>query len=169
MSKIVGIDLGTTNSLVAIMKDGKPEVIPGPNGKGIVPSVIAFDEGKVVVGDPARTRWVQKAGHTVFSVKRFMGMKYADVRAEAERMPYKVLQAENGDAHIQIKDKNEFNPSGTNSAWVDAGGNVEGRRVVLEPVGQLPDPAVELDNADRDVGLVFELLNNPSGSVLQRE
>src|SRR5499427_4635288 len=91
MPKIVGIDLGTTNSLVAIVEDGAPKVIPGPDGSRLVPSVIYFDEsGTVLVGNSARQKMVENPKHTVFSIKRFMGKGIDDVRADLPLLPFEV-------------------------------------------------------------------------------
>src|SRR5215467_2761229 len=91
MPKIVGIDLGTTNSLVAIVEDGMPKVIPGPDGSKLVPSVIYFDEsGTVVVGNSAKEKMVEKPKNTVFSIKRFMGKGIEDVRADLPLLPFQV-------------------------------------------------------------------------------
>ena len=91
MPKIVGIDLGTTNSLVAIVEDGIPRVIPGPDGKKLVPSVIYFDEaGQVLVGNGAKEKMVEKPKNTVFSIKRFMGKGIEDVRGDLPLLPFEV-------------------------------------------------------------------------------
>jgi Fe-S protein assembly chaperone HscA len=91
MAKIVGIDLGTTNSLVAIVENGVPRVIPGPDGSNLVPSVIYFDEsGEVLVGNGAKAKMVEKPKHTVFSIKRFMGKGIEDVRADLPLLPFEV-------------------------------------------------------------------------------
>jgi Fe-S protein assembly chaperone HscA len=91
MSKIVGIDLGTTNSLVAIVENGTPRVIPGPDGSQLVPSVIYFDEGgKVIIGNGAREKMVEKPKNTVFSIKRFMGKGIEDVRPDLPLLPFQV-------------------------------------------------------------------------------
>src|SRR5215467_8280319 len=91
MPKIVGIDLGTTNSLVAIVEDGMPKVIPGPDGSKLVPSVIYFDEsGTVVVGNSAKEKMVEKPKNTVFSIKRFMGKGIEDVRTDLPLLPFEV-------------------------------------------------------------------------------
>src|SRR5437762_1364091 len=91
MPKIVGIDLGTTNSLVAIAEDGVPRVIPGPDGNMLVPSVIYFDEkGTVVVGNSAKEKLVEKPKNTIFSIKRFMGKGVADVKEDLPLLPFEV-------------------------------------------------------------------------------
>jgi Fe-S protein assembly chaperone HscA len=91
MLRIVGIDLGTTNSLVAIAEDGVPRVIPGPDGSMLVPSVIYFDEsGTTLVGNRAKEKMVEKPKNTIFSIKRFMGKGIADVRADLPLLPFDV-------------------------------------------------------------------------------
>src|SRR5438309_1291980 len=91
MPKIVGIDLGTTNSLVAIVEDGTPRVLPGRDGSTLVPSVIYFDEGgTTVVGNPAKEKMVEKPKNTVFSIKRFMGKGIEDVREDLPLLPFEV-------------------------------------------------------------------------------
>lgn len=104
--KVIGIDLGTTNSVVSVMEAGETKVLVNDEGARTTPSVVAWsDKGEVLVGQVARRQAITNPENTVYSVKRFMGMRYADLRTEAERMPYQVMQVENGDAHIQIKDK----------------------------------------------------------------
>src|SRR2546426_419111 len=91
MPKIVGIDLGTTNSLVAIVEDGTPRVLPGQDGSMLVPSVIYFDEGgTTLVGNPAKEKMVEKPKNTVFSIKRFMGKGIEDVREDLPLLPFEV-------------------------------------------------------------------------------
>src|SRR5947199_1167875 len=91
MPKIVGIDLGTTNSLVAIVEDGTPRVLPGRDGSMLVPSVIYFDEGGTTfVGNPAKEKMVERPRNTVFSIKRFMGKGTEDVREDLPLLPFEV-------------------------------------------------------------------------------
>src|SRR5262245_3499080 len=91
MPRIVGIDLGTTNSLVAIVEDGTPRVIAGPDGSNLVPSVIYFDEsGTTLVGNPAKEKLVEKPKNTIFSIKRFMGKGIEDVREDLPLLPFEV-------------------------------------------------------------------------------
>src|SRR5690349_5669521 len=91
MPKIVGIDLGTTNSLVAIVENGVPRVLPGPDGSTLVPSVIYFDEaGKTLVGNGAKEMLVEKPRNTIFSIKRFMGKGIEDVRPDLPLLPFEV-------------------------------------------------------------------------------
>src|SRR5262249_12015895 len=91
MPKIVGIDLGTTNSLVAIVEDGAPRVIPGLDGSKLVPSVIYFDgAGQVLVGNRAKEQMVDNSRNTIFSIKRFMGKGVEDVREDLPLLPFEV-------------------------------------------------------------------------------
>jgi len=106
MGKIIGIDLGTTNSVVAIMEGKEPKVIANEEGSRLTPSVVAFDEkGEVLVGQIARRQAITNPENTVYSVKRFMGRKFEEVGDEIKRVPYKVVKAPNGDAAIEIRGK----------------------------------------------------------------
>jgi len=91
MARIVGIDLGTTNSLVAIVENGTPRVIPGPDGNNLVPSVIYFGEnGEVLIGNPAKAKLIEKPKNTIFSIKRFMGKGMTDVKDDLALLPFEV-------------------------------------------------------------------------------
>jgi len=93
MGKIIGIDLGTTNSCVSVMEGNEPVVIPNSEGKRTTPSIVGFIEGgERKVGDPAKRQAITNPEKTVYSVKRFMGEKFSNVQKEAKRVPYKVLQ-----------------------------------------------------------------------------
>jgi molecular chaperone DnaK len=106
MGKILGIDLGTTNSCMAVMEHGEAKVIPNAEGNRTTPSIVAFTKsGERLVGQTAKRQAVTNPKHTVFSVKRFMGRKYAEVGEERHLVPYEVVEAKNGDAHIKIEDK----------------------------------------------------------------
>jgi len=103
MSKIIGIDLGTTNSCVAVMEGKDAVVIPNAEGKRTTPSIVAFVEGgEIKVGDPAKRQMVTNPKKTVYSVKRFMGLKYSEAKKEAERVPYKVVKGDNDTPRIDI-------------------------------------------------------------------
>ena len=105
-SKVLGIDLGTTNSCMAIMEGGEPTVIPNAEGGRTTPSVVAFTkDGERLVGQAAKRQAVTNPKNTIFSVKRFMGRNYSEVAHEIELVPYQVVKASNGDAHIKIGDK----------------------------------------------------------------
>ncbi len=104
MAKIIGIDLGTTNSVVSVMEGGTPVVIPSPEGSRTTPSVVAITEkGERLVGQVAKRQAVTNPENTVFSIKRFMGQKYDEMSEERRRVPYKVLRADNGDAWVEIR------------------------------------------------------------------
>jgi Fe-S protein assembly chaperone HscA len=109
MARIVGIDLGTTNSLVAYMHDGQPRVIPGRNGRTLVPSVVALTDNGLIVGDPAKEYLIRNPERTIYSVKRFMGKGLADVREELAYFPY-ALHEQGGVIRIQIGDKSYSPP-----------------------------------------------------------
>ncbi|MFA7256410.1 MAG: molecular chaperone DnaK [Kiritimatiellales bacterium] len=105
-NKVLGIDLGTTNSCMAIMEGGEPTVIPNAEGGRTTPSVVAFTkDGERLVGQAAKRQAVTNPKNTIFSVKRFMGRSYSEVAHEIELVPYQVVKASNGDAHIKIGDK----------------------------------------------------------------
>src|SRR5712672_712600 len=103
MAKILGIDLGTTNSCMAVMEGGEPVVLENSEGARTTPSIVAFSKnGERLVGQAAKRQAVTNPQNTVFSVKRFMGRKFDEVRDEEHRVPYKLVKAANGDAHIQV-------------------------------------------------------------------
>ncbi len=106
MSKVIGIDLGTTNSCVAVMEGGEPKVIPNVEGGRTTPSVVAFaDSGERLVGQIAKRQAITNPLHTVFAVKRLIGRKFEDheVQKDIKILPYKIVRAENGDAHIELR------------------------------------------------------------------
>ncbi|MBP9600387.1 MAG: molecular chaperone DnaK [Lutibacter sp.] len=103
MSKIIGIDLGTTNSCVSVMEGNEPVVIPNAEGKRTTPSIVAFIEGgERKVGDPAKRQAVTNPTKTVYSIKRFMGNKFSESKMEAERVPYKVVKGDNDTPRVDI-------------------------------------------------------------------
>ncbi len=104
MAKILGIDLGTTNSCMSVMDGQEPNVLENSEGARTTPSVVAFSKtGERLVGQAAKRQAVTNATNTIFSVKRFMGRKFDEVQDELKRVPYKVVKAANGDAHIQVQ------------------------------------------------------------------
>jgi molecular chaperone DnaK len=106
MSKIIGIDLGTTNSVVAVMEGGEPAVVVNQEGGRTTPSVVGFTkEGERLVGQVAKRQAVTNPENTIFSIKRFMGRKYAEVAQEISRVPYTVVKADNGDAWMEVRGK----------------------------------------------------------------
>ncbi len=103
MAKILGVDLGTTNSCMSVMEGGEPVVLENSEGARTTPSVVAFAKsGERLVGQAAKRQAITNPQNTIFSVKRFMGRKFEEVREELHRVPYKVVKAANGDAHIQV-------------------------------------------------------------------
>src|SRR6187200_621833 len=105
-AKVIGIDLGTTNSVVAVMEGGQPTVIVNQEGARTTPSVVAVaKDGERLVGQVAKRQAVTNPENTVFSIKRFMGRKFEEVSTETSRVPYKVVSAQNGDAWVQARDK----------------------------------------------------------------
>src|SRR5213075_3411866 len=111
MGKIIGIDLGTTNSVVAIMEGKDPKVIANEEGGRLTPSVVAWDDkGEVLVGQIARRQAITNPENTVYSVKRFMGRRFEEIQEEMKRVPYKVVKGTNGDAWFQVRGKNVSPP-----------------------------------------------------------
>lgn len=106
MGKIIGIDLGTTNSCVAVMEGKEPVVIPNDEGRRTTPSVLAFmDNGERKVGDPAKRQAITNPTRTIYSIKRFMGSRFTEGSAEAAKMPYKVIKGDNDTVKVQIDDR----------------------------------------------------------------
>ncbi len=112
MAKTIGIDLGTTFSVVAVMEGGDPVVIANPEGSRITPSVVAFtDKGERVVGQIAKRQAITNSENTIFSIKRLMGRKFSDpeVQKDVKILPYKIIEAKNGDAWVRVRDK-DYSP-----------------------------------------------------------
>ena len=106
MSKVVGIDLGTTNSVVAVLEGDEPTVIPNSEGGRITPSVVAFTkEGERLVGQVAKRQAVTNPENTIYSIKRFMGRKFSEVAEETKMVPYKVVSGPNGDVRVEVRGK----------------------------------------------------------------
>src|SRR2546429_7530083 len=106
MSKIIGIDLGTTNSVVAVMQGGEPVVIPNQEGSRTTPSVVAITKtGERLVGQVAKRQAVTNPENTVYSIKRFMGRRYDEVSEEMRRVPYRVVKGPHDDARVEIPGK----------------------------------------------------------------
>src|SRR5687767_128168 len=104
MAKVIGIDLGTTNSCMAVMEGGEPVVLENSEGKRTTPSVVAFTKsGERVIGEAAKRQGVTNARNTVYSIKRFMGRKFDEVQEELKRVPYKVVKASNGDVAVEVE------------------------------------------------------------------
>ncbi len=177
MSKIIGIDLGTTNSVVAVMEGGEPIVIPSAEGERLVPSVVAVNKNKErLVGRVARNQAVVNPENTIFSIKRFMGRRHGDaeVQRAMSRAPYKVAQAPNGDARVLLDGK-EYSPPEI-SAMILAKLKADAEAYLGETVTQavITVPAYFNDaqrNATKDAGKiagleVLRIINEPTASSL---
>ena len=175
MSKVIGIDLGTTNSVVAVMEGGDPAVIPSAEGGRTTPSVVAFTkEGERVVGQVAKRQGVTNPENTVFSIKRFMGRKYEEVQQEIKLVPYKVVRASNGDAWVEIKGK-QYSPPEISamilqkmkeSAEAYLGEKVT-RAVITVPAYFNDSQRQATKDAGRVAGLdVLRIINEPTASAL---
>src|SRR5436190_88493 len=108
MSKIIGIDLGTTNSCVAIVEGGQPKVIENSEGSRTTPSVVSYqDDGEILVGAPAKRQAVTNSKNTLYAIKRLIGRKFdeKEVQKDITLMPYQIIRADNGDAWIAVRDK----------------------------------------------------------------
>ena len=177
MSKIIGIDLGTTNSVGAVMQGAEPMVIPSSEGERLVPSVVAINKNhERLVGRVARNQGVVNSQNTIFSIKRFMGRKYEDpeVQRTLPRIPYTVLPADNGDVRVKMDDK-EYSPPEV-SAMILAKIKADAEAYLGEPVTQavITVPAYFNDaqrNATKDAGRiagldVLRIINEPTASSL---
>src|SRR5512144_3092596 len=111
MAKIIGIDLGTTNSCVAVMEGGEPKVIPNEEGGRTTPSVVGFTpKGERLVGQVAKRQRVTNPENTIFSIKRFMGRRYGEVGQEIKQVPFKVTEETNGDVRVDALGKHYAPP-----------------------------------------------------------
>jgi len=110
MAKVIGIDLGTTNSVVSVVEGGNPTVIANQEGSRLTPSVVGFTkDGEILVGQVAKRQAITNPENTVFSIKRFMGRRYDEVLQEIKLVPYKVVKASNGDARVEVRGK-QYSP-----------------------------------------------------------
>ena len=177
MSKIIGIDLGTTNSVVAVMEGGEPTVIPSAEGERLVPSVVAVNKNNErLIGRVARNQAVVNPENTIFSIKRFMGRKFKDpeVQRAVKRVPYKISEAPNGDIRVTLGDK-EYSPPEI-SAMILGKLKADAEAYLGESVTQavITVPAYFNDaqrNATKDAGKiagleVLRIINEPTASSL---
>lgn len=179
MSRVLGIDLGTTNSCMAVMEGGEPVVIPNAEGARTTPSTVAFTKnGERLVGQAAKRQAVTNPQNTVFSAKRLIGRRFSEVREEASHLPYKVTEAKNGDAWIDVKsgDKNEhFSPQQI-SSFVLAKLKADAEKYLGETITQavITVPAYFNDSqrqATKDAGKiagleVLRIINEPTAASL---
>src|SRR5688572_31477304 len=104
MPKVLGIDLGTTNSCMSVMEGGEPMVLENSEGKRTTPSVVAFSKtGERLVGEAAKRQAITNSRNTGYSIKRFMGRKFDEIQEEIKRVPYKVVRAANGDVAVEVE------------------------------------------------------------------
>ncbi|MFN2145638.1 MAG: molecular chaperone DnaK [Anaerolineales bacterium] len=177
MAKIIGIDLGTTNSVVAVMEGGEPTVIPSAEGERLVPSVVAVNKnGERLVGRTARNQAVINPENTIFSIKRFMGRKYSDPETQHSiaHVPYRVTEAPNGDVRVMLGDR-EYSPPEI-SAMILGKLKADAEAYLGETVTQavITVPAYFNDsqrNATKDAGKiagleVLRIINEPTASSL---
>ena len=175
MSKIIGIDLGTTNSVVAVMEGGEPVVITNPEGGRLTPSVVAFTKaGERLVGQVAKRQAVTNPENTVFSIKRFTGRKFDEVNEEMKMVPYQVVRASNGDARVNALDK-EYSPPEV-SAMILQKLKQAAEEYIGQPVSKavITVPAYFNDaqrQATKDAGLiagleVMRIVNEPTAAAL---
>ena len=175
MSKVLGIDLGTTNSCMAIMEGGQPTVIPNAEGGRTTPSIVAFTKnGERLVGSAAKRQAVTNPKNTIFSIKRFMGRKYDEVKGELDRIPYEVVRAPNGDAHVKVGDRTYSPPE--ISSMILQKMKADAEAYLGEPITQavITVPAYFNDSqrqATKDAGKiagleVLRIINEPTASSL---
>ena len=175
MPKVIGIDLGTTNSVVAIMEAGDPVVVPNAEGGRLTPSVVALTkEGERLVGQVAKRQATTNPENTVFSIKRFMGRRYEEVGQEMKLVPYKVVRASNGDAWVEVRGKRHSPPE--ISAMILQKMKADTEAYLGEPVTQavITVPAYFNDSqrqATKDAGKiagleVLRIVNEPTAAAL---
>src|SRR5256884_3448517 len=175
MGKIIGIDLGTTNSVVAVMEGGSPTVIANQEGARTTPSVVGFTKtGERLVGQVAKRQAITNPENTIYSIKRFMGRRYDEVNEEMKMVPYKVIQASNGDVRINISGK-EYSPPEISAMILQ-----KLKNAAEEYLGQKVDKAVitvpayfndaqrqATKDAGRIAGLeVLRIINEPTAAAL---
>jgi molecular chaperone DnaK len=177
MAKIIGIDLGTTNSVVAVVEGGDPTVIPTAEGSRLLPSVVAFNKnGERMVGLTAKRQAVVNADNTVFSIKRFMGRRYDEVETERKMVPYQVVSGPAGDARVKIPVNNrEYSPQEI-SAMILGKLKTDAEAYLGEPVSKavITVPAYFNDSqrqATKDAGKiagleVLRIINEPTAAAL---
>jgi molecular chaperone DnaK len=179
MAKVLGIDLGTTNSCMSVMEGGDPVVLENSEGARTTPSVVAFSKsGERLVGQAAKRQAVTNPQNTVFSIKRFMGRKFDEIHEEEHRVPYKIVKAANGDAHVQVEvngERKAFSPPEI-SAMILSKLKADAEAKLGEKITQavITVPAYFNDsqrNATKDAGKiagleVLRIINEPTAASL---
>ena len=175
MSKVIGIDLGTTNSVVAVMEGGEPAVIVNQEGARTTPSVVGFTkEGERLVGQVAKRQAVTNPENTVFSIKRFMGRKHGEIAPEVARVPYGVAKADNGDAWVEVRGKKYSPPEISamilqklKAAAEDHLGETVTEAVITVPAYFNDAQRQATKDAGRIAGLnVLRIINEPTAAAL---
>ncbi len=175
MAKVIGIDLGTTNSCVAVLEGGDPVVIPNAEGGRTTPSIVAFTkDGERLVGAPAKRQAITNSEKTIFSIKRFMGRRHEEVSAEEKIVPYQVVAADNGDCRVQIDDK-QYAPPEISAMILQTlkktaedylGGEVK-QAVITVPAYFNDSQRQATKDAGRIAGLeVLRIINEPTAASL---
>jgi molecular chaperone DnaK len=173
LSKVIGIDLGTTNSCVAVLEGSEPVVIPNAEGGRTTPSVVAFTkDGERLVGQVAKRQAVTNPENTIYSIKRFMGRRYNEVSDEAKMVPYKVVAASNGDARVEVSGK-QYSPPEISAmilqklkqASEDYLGGKVGKAVITVPAYFNDAQRQATKDAGKIAGLeVLRIVNEPTTS-----
>ena len=175
MAKIIGIDLGTTNSVVAVMVGGEPIVVPNQEGSRLTPSVVGFAKGgERLVGQVAKRQAITNPENTVYSIKRFMGRRYEEVSHEISIVPYKVVAAPNGDARVQVMSKQHSPPEISamvlqklRSAAEDYLGEKVEKAVITTPAYFNDSQRQATKDAGQIAGLdVVRIVNEPTAAAL---
>src|ERR1700745_2114947 len=179
MAKVLGIDLGTTNSCMAVMEGGEPVVLENSEGARTTPSIVAFTKsGERLVGQAAKRKAVTNPKNTICSIKRFMGRKFDEVQSESKRVPYKLVKASNGDAHVEVEvggERKVFSPPEI-SAMILSKLKADAESKLGEKITQavITVPAYFNDsqrNATKDAGKiagleVLRIINEPTAASL---
>jgi molecular chaperone DnaK len=175
LSKIIGIDLGTTNSVVSLMEGSEPKVVPNAEGNRTTPSVVAFSKsGERLVGQVAKRQAVTNPENTVFSIKRFMGRRYDEVSEEMKMVPFRVKESDNGDVRVVINDK-DYSPPEISAmvlqklkqAAEDYLGEKVDRAVITVPAYFNDSQRQATKDAGKIAGLTVErLVNEPTAAAL---
>ncbi len=175
MAKIIGIDLGTTNSVVAVMEGGEPKVIINEEGSRLTPSVVAFTkDGEILVGQVAKRQAITNPERTIYSIKRFMGRKYDEVDEEMKMVPYPVVRAPNGDCRIKVGDK-DYSPPEISAmilqklkkAAEDYLGETVTQAVISVPAYYNDSQRQATKDAGKIAGLeVLRIVNEPTAAAL---
>src|SRR6202158_2512563 len=175
MPRVIGIDLGTTNSAMAVMEGGEPTIIPNSEGGRITPSVVAFTKsGERLVGQVAKRQAITNPENTVFSIKRFMGRRFDEVNEEMKMVPYKAVRGENADARVDISGK-KYSPPEISAMILpklkEAAESYLGEKVTKAVITVPADYNDAQRRATKDAGKiagleVIRIINEPTAAAL---